>query len=180
MSNIGKINVDFQVLKTYDPKTLLIADTSDWKHIEDKTSVIRITMPGGIKPAEKFFDKRKINIFNSSILGITPKACTVDELRELPDGIYTIELVGSPDTFKKERYYLRTERMQLEVDKFYVSLGIDFESTKKELRALLYDIDLMIKAAEASIRLGDVSKASSYFKEAKKLLSNYRDCIDCK
>ena len=179
MSVTGKINVDFQVLKTYDPKTLLIADTSDWKHIEGKTSVIEITMPGARIARQLFFDKGKVNVFNSSILGITPKACSVAELKELPDGIYTIKVKGSPDTFNKERQYLRTERLQLQVDKIYLTLGVDFESDKADLREAVYKIDLMIKAAESSIRLGDVGKASKFFDEAKKLLRDFTECRDC-
>ena len=179
MPTIGKINVDFQVLKTYDPKTLLIADTSEWNHIEDQPSIIQITLPGAKKPAELPYDKGKVNILNSSIIGITPKACSVSDLRELPDGIYTIKVIGSPDSFFKERLYLRTERLQLEVDKLYLALGIDFEPEKKEFRDRLFNIDAMLKAAEASVRLGDVSKTSLYFNEAKKLLEDYVDCIDC-
>ena len=179
MSITGKINIDFQILKTYDPKTLLIADSSDWKHIEDKTSLLQITLPGAKTPTQLFFDKGKINIVNSSILGITPKACDVSELRELPDGIYTIKVIGSPDYFNKERLYLRTERLQLEVDKLYLALGIDFDPELKPLRDRLFNIQAMINAAEASIRHGDVSKTSLYFNEAKKLVEDYTDCIDC-
>lgn len=177
MSSItGKINIDFQVLKTNDPKVLLIADTSDWKHIEDKTSVINIIMPGGKIASEKYFKKRSVNIFNSSILGFTPKACSVDELKDLPDGIYTIELLGSPSTFNKKRYYLKTDRLQLEVDSLYVSLGITLDASNKGKRDLLYNVDLLIKAAEASTRLGDISKASMYFSEAREMLDYYKNC----
>lgn len=179
MPKAGKINIDFQVLKTYDPKTLLIADTSDWKHIEDKTSLVEITMPGGRVARQLFWDKKKVNIFNSSILGITPKACTVAELKELPDGIYTIKVIGSPDTFFKERSYLRTERLQLKVDRLYLTLGLDFDSEKASLREGVYKIDLMLKAADSAMRLGEISKASSYYKEAQKLLNDFTGCADC-
>lgn len=175
----GKINIDFQVLKTYDPRTLLIADASDWKHIEDKTSIVQITLPGYKKPKELFWEKQKVNIFNSSILGLTDKACSYSELRELPDGIYTIKVIGSPDYFNKERKYLRTERLQLDVDKLYVELGIDFKDSDQLLRQTVYNIDLMIKAAESSIRRGDVAKASWYYHEAKRLYEDFSECTEC-
>lgn len=180
MPEIGKINIDFQVLKTYDPKTLLIADSSDWKHIVDKTSLVHITMPGGRVARELFWEKQKVNIFNSSILGITPKACDISELRELPDGIYTIKVIGSPDTYFKERNYLRTERLQLDLDKLYMELGVDFDPDKKALRDRLNNINIMIKAAESSMRHGDISKTSSYFREAQKLIKDYIECDECK
>lgn len=176
MPEIGKIHIDFQVLKTHDPKVLLLADTSDWKHIIDTTSVIEITMPGGTIARNLYWDKQKINIFNSSILGITPKACKQEDLRDLPDGIYKILLKGSPDSFNKERYYLRTERLQLEVDKYYVSLGMDYKDEGCTKRDKVYKIDFMIAAAEAATRMTDLSRAGKYYQEAQRLLENLSKC----
>jgi len=176
---IGKINIDFQVLRTYDPKVILIADTSQWKHIIDAPSVIEITLPGSSVPYNFVFDKEKINILNSSIIGITCKACSQNDLIDLPDGIYKIKVKGSPDTFFRERYYLRTDKIQLEIDKLYASVGIDFDPSKQEFRDLLLEIDMMIKASESSIRLGDINKASMYFKCARTSLMNFNECKDC-
>jgi hypothetical protein len=36
---------------------------------------------------------------------------------DLPDGIYDVTIKGSPDTFQKNRQYLRTTKTQLELDK---------------------------------------------------------------
>jgi len=179
MSEIGKINIDFQILKTHDPKVILIADTSDWKHIADKTSVLEITMPGGGVPRELIWNKHKINIVNSSTLGITPKACDATQLVELPDGVYTIAVKGEPNYFCKERFYLRTERLELEVGKLYLSLGVDFDKNleKQKLRDDLLKIDSMIKAANFATMLGELDKTAMYFKEAQKRLKSF--CKSC-
>lgn len=179
MSLSGKINVDFQILRTSDPKVLLVADTSDWKHIEDKVSVVKVTLPGSTSPVYKNFKKHNVNIFNSSILGVTPKACTAEDLKDLPDGIYTIEVVGSPNTFNKKRYYLRTEKLQLKLDMQYAALGLDLTHKNSDSRENLLDIDLMIRAAEAALRVGDISKASTYYKEAKSIFDSYVNCENC-
>jgi len=174
--SLNKINIDFQVLKTYDPKVLVIADTSEWSVIEDKPAIIEITIPGANNPSIHYVDKNKINVYTSALLGINCGAECEEDLIEIPDGIYHIHMKGSPDTFEKERYYLRTEKLQLKLDKAYVALGKDINHADKDVVELLWTCKLLIEAADASTRLGEIAMASDYYKQAKRIIDSYLDC----
>jgi hypothetical protein len=177
MPNIQKIEVDFQVLKTYDPKKLLIADTSQWSHIIDKPAIIEITLPGSKNAHVNYIDKKNtILVFNSSLLGINCGAGCEEELLELPDGIYYIKVKGSPDTFFKERYYMRSERLQLNLDKIYTTLGFDINRQDRETAETLWECKLLIEAADASCRRGEIPMAVDYYKSAKRIIDSNLNC----
>ena len=92
------IEIDFSVHSS--PYYLKVVDLSVWGLIETKPSIIEITVPGYASPITKFYDKNKLNVFNSSMLGLN---CEGQEgLTTLPDGIYTIKVIGSPETYFKE------------------------------------------------------------------------------
>lgn len=103
MPELGKIRVDFQVITSNDPKILMVADFSEWKHIVGLPAVISITLPGARNPIQHNLIKNKINGFNSNTLGLTCETgCTDPEYQDLPDGIYTICVEGSPNKFSKK------------------------------------------------------------------------------
>lgn len=175
---MSKINVDFQVLKTYDPKALLIADTSEWAHIINKPTIVEITLPGANNPSIVYWEQGKINVFTSSILGINCGAECGEENIELPDGVYHIVLKGSPDKFQKERYYLKTDKLQLKFDTVYLKkVGLDLNYHEYKDIDNLQNIDLMFKGADASIRKGEIAMAVDYYKQAQKMLGQY-ECED--
>jgi hypothetical protein len=177
MANLNKIEIDFQVIKTYDPKKLLIADTSQWSHIYDKPAIIEVTLPGSSNAHVSYIDKKNtILVFNSTLLGITCGAGCEEEQVELPDGIYHIKVKGSPDKFYKERYYMRSERLQLNLDKIYTSLGFDISRQDKETAEVLWTCKLLIEAADASARLGEIAMAADYYKQAKRIVDSKINC----
>lgn len=175
---MASINVDFQVLKTYDPKALLIADTSQWAHIVNKPTIVEITLPGAKNPSVVYWEQGRINVFTSSILGVNCGAECGEQNIELPDGVYHIALKGSPDKFFKERYYLKTDKLQLQFDKVYLkNVGLDLNYHEFDKIDNLQNIDLMLKGADASIRKGEIAMAVDYYKQAKKMIEQY-NCED--
>lgn len=177
---LGKINIDFQVLESGDPNILMIADFSSWLHIENQPSVISITLPGSSIPVRHNFVKNNINGFNSNTLNITCSYnCDNPDYVPLPDGIYEILLEASPNTFNQKRYYLKLDNTRLELDKQLVRLGLDFDINSEERVNHIQLIDFLLLAASANTRLGDIPKASEHFTEALRLLEKYKDCKNC-
>lgn len=177
---IGKINIDFQVVHSGDPKIIMVADFSSWLYIETEPAVISITLPGSHNPIQFNFEKNKINGFNSNNLGIgCSYNCDEPEYADLPDGIYDIKLEASPNTFNKQRYYLKTDKIQLELDELLVKLGFTYNEKDKDKINNLQLIDFLLMVARAAIRLGDIPKASEHFNEALKLIEKTKECKNC-
>lgn len=180
MSNIGKIELNFQVIDSKDPKFLLIADFSDWKVIEELPAFIEITLPGSRIPVVSNFHKNKINGFNSIRLGTSTHIDCEENFQDLPDGIYEICLKGGANgqrTF--HRYYLKRDKFRLELNKAWTKLNLEYSIFDKDLRESLLIIEGFIKAASAAATLGEIPKARDYFNLAKSRLEAYKECKDC-
>lgn len=174
----GEIKIDFQVYDSEDPDILLVMDFSSWSLIENQPAVIEIVPPGSIEAISFNFDKGVINGYNSDNLGTN---CSIDEsFNSLPDGIYEITLKGSPDTFYKKRYYLKTDRARLELDKQIFSLGLNYsyENDRNKIKSIEL-IDFLLMAAKSAIKLGEVSVASTHFKEVLRLIEKQKNCLNC-
>jgi len=174
---IGQINIDFQCITSGDPQRLLIGDFSNWLHIENKPSVIEITLPGSHNAISYNFVKHTINSFNSSTLYVGCSDCS--EYVDLPDGIYTILLKGSPDTFNKQRYYLKIDKLRMELDKIYIETSLQYSQGDKEKRDALSIIEFYLRTAEAHTRRGNIGKAHQFFSEAEKLVNRNKKCTNC-
>lgn len=158
-----KIHIDFGI--TSNINTLIITDFSDWKHIDQKPSIIEITLPGAHSFITKYFDKYKVNRFNSFDL----KVNCIDECHEvdlvaLPDGIYNIKVKGSPDSFNREYKYLKADSFQIELDKVFIeNFG---KQTKIEFMKKYEDILYFFRGAQSFIRLNNPTLAGELFQKA--------------
>ena len=181
-----KIDIDFQVYDSKDPKSFIVIDTSNWEHIHDKPSIIEITIPGDEHPVTNYYAKRcskgcGVNVFDSYSLGLMCEGCG-DEKIDLPDGIYDITVKGSPDKFRKSKAYLRTTKLQLDLDKLYIDLSLECFNSEEELQRKidkLNKIQLLIKAAEANVRHDHRCIAHDLFRKAYELLNKAKKCNGC-
>jgi molecular chaperone DnaK (HSP70) len=167
-----KVFIDFHIIPIADPKALLIVDTSQWEHIENKPSIIEITIPGAAEPITHYFDKNKINVFNSiNLLVNCQLPCGCDSLikNPLPDGVYIITVKGSPSKFNKTIKYLRTNALRLEVDKLFLDSRVKCERVTSSQRKKLDEIDFLITSAEANTRLDQIQDAQELFLKAQSL-----------
>lgn len=177
---IEKINIDFQVLDTHDPRVLSIADYSEWAQISEKPAIVEIILPGTEEPVVHYFDKQKINIFNSNTLQTGCKGdCLGVELVDLPDGIYEITVKGSPDTFNKTRKYLRTELTRLDLDAIYLNLNLLCKNKDRDLMNTLIDIDLLLRSAESNVRYDNICSAQELLFKAQELIKEAKNCSGC-
>ena len=180
MSDIGKINLDFQVIDSDDPKTLLVADFSAWKIIKQLPSYIEITLPGSKKPIIRSFNKEKINGFNSLSLGLSNHIDCEKNTHDLPDGIYSICIRGGKEGQEtSHRYYLKKDRFQNELDKAWLKIGLEYSVFDEEIRNALFIIEGLIRAATAATREGQIPKAKDSFKLAQSRIEAYKECKNC-
>lgn len=177
---VGKVNLDFFIITEFNPKLIFVADASTWFNIEKKPAIIEITLPGGTTPIVFNYLKNGINIFNSNNLKITKVLidCKDQEYQDLPDGIYKFVLKGSPDSYFKEKYLLKTDSLQLRIDKILINLGFNFEYSKKEEREEIKDILFTIRQAEAFLRAGDLEFAKEFFEIAIDEVEKLENCLE--
>jgi len=170
------ISIDFNI--TSDVYWLRVADYSLWGVIDEQPSIINITIPGYSNPVVKYFDKHKTNGFSSIVLGINcEQECGETELVTLPDGIYTVEVVGSPSSYNKKRFYLKTDILQMDIDKMIIS-SID-NKRYKALEPSLIEIEMLLNGAHANLRFDRIKEASMLYKMARKAVDKVLNCKNC-
>lgn len=173
----NKINIDFNVIENCNPKYITVADYSDWQHIENKPAIIEITPPGSKKCVTIYFDKHKLNVFDSESLNLscTNDDCEECELVDLPDGIYTISIKGSPDSFCNTKDYLKLDATRLELDK----LLINIDKEDKQSWAKVQEAEMILACAKAQTRFGNACEAQELLFSAQELIETDKDCIGC-
>ena len=171
------INIDFNI--TSDPYWIRISDYSVWGVIEEQPSIVEITLPGYGNPITKFYDKSKTNGLNSVVLGINCYTgdCPDVELITLPDGIYKIVVKGSPSKYKKERYYLKTDLFDMELDKIIIS---SIESGKyMDIEPELVELGMYLAGAHANLRFDRIKESGALFAQARKQVDKLINCKNC-
>ena len=127
-----------------------------------------------------YFDKKSINNFNSVNLNLSCVGGGCDELEwtELPDGVYTICVKGSPSKFQETKNYFRTNKIRERLDLMIINSNIGCEENKVDFKDIM-DIEMLIKSAEANTRFGDINSASRDYQLAVKMLDKQSKCKDC-
>lgn len=180
--NINKINLSFQVINTYDPKTLQVADMSDWGMLEDRKAIIEIVVPGFKEPAVFYLAKNMINTFTSPTLGLncTPQgSCGVNYL-DLPDGIYDITIKGSPSKYQFNRKYLKTDILRKDLDALWIRASVLCDNRDDELMEKIKEIEYCLSSAEANTRLCNIREAHALLDKAQHIIEIANNCINCK
>lgn len=171
-----KTRLDFFIQS--DPYWITVSDFSEWGLIENGKSTMEVMIPGWEKSVTLPFDKSKVNGFNSILLGINCEGdCNDAELVTLPDGIYKFTLIGTPNNFKKAKYFLKTDMIQSEIDDVFIDsvLKEDYELIESKLNK----IEFLIKGAEAHTRKQSMRVAGSMFSKAGDLIADIKDCRYC-
>lgn len=177
---IGSPKINF-LISSGDPKFLVVSDISEYFYATGRPTIINITTPGASAPVVHTLVQNSMATFNSHNLRLScfHGNCNDQEYIDLPDGIYCIEIITSPDTFRKKKYYLKTDNMRVELAKIYVKVGVEYQSDDNKFLEWSAQIELMITVAESHAMLGELSEAQRFFKLAEGLLSKYQDCRNC-
>jgi len=178
---MSQINIDFQVLTNYNPKYLVVVDTSDWQNIKGKPSIIEITLPGFSNPVVHYYEQNSVNVFNSINLGLNCKNCGIKEedFNDLPDGVYQITVKGSPSHFQQTRYFLKNDLLRLKLDKAFIKMNLSCNEFDNKLLDKLQKIDFLMKAAESNVRLGNQCEVQELMFRAEKEINRLKNCKSC-
>lgn len=171
------ISIDFNI--TSSPYWLRVADFSQWGLIESQPSIIEVTLPGYSSFVTRYFDKYKTNAFNSITLEVncSTGSCPDVDLVTLPDGVYTIKVKGSPSTYNNERYYLKTDLFDMEVDKIIIT-AID-SGKYMDIEQELVEINMLKAGAESNLRMDRIKEAGLLFAQASKQVDKLKNCKKC-
>jgi len=172
-----KIDIQFQVLESKNPQFLLVADLSEWSYAETLPSFVWITLPGSSKAKQYSWKKDAINAFNSNNFGITCLVeCGDQKYTDVPDGIYTVCLKSGYEDIEKTHYYLKTDRLEVELSKTIIRDGIEED---KNFIDTIFNIKWYLLKAKSYAHVGNFTEAQRYYEESKKMFKKYADCTDC-
>lgn len=178
MSQLDPI-LDFNVLCVTDLRNFMVADLSLWKHLETEPSYVDIKTPGRAEAVTLNWEKGKVNIFNSSNLGITPTT-SVDALITLPDGLYHICVyICEGCKFRVDKYYLRTVHTQLQLDQALIKLDLSKCSKESCYLDKILEANQLLLSAHANAKDGNYTEAVADYDTAKELLDEILECDDC-
>ncbi len=169
-----KINLDFHILETGSPRIISIYDNSDWEYAEDLPSYLVIKIPGSKKDKTFSFKKEGINTLNSHNLGLSclKGNCQEEEYVDLPDGIYTITVKSGYEGIEATKFYLKTDRFDIEFAKVLIKYGFEYDKNQDFINYMT-KIKFLVDVAKSHAILGDFVNSQRYFEEAKQLLKNY-------
>lgn len=176
-SDMNNINLDFEIVGTNNPKTLRVVDQSEWGILFDRPAIIEITPPDETEPYVYYLGKNQLNVFNSKTLGINSGPGT--EFQNLKDGIYTIAIVGSPSSYRFERKYLKTDSIRLNIDKIWAKSTILCDHEDRDIIEKIKEVEFVLTAAEANMRLGNVNEVQQLYERAEKLIDVLNNCEGC-
>lgn len=166
--------IKVEIVDTYDIRVIRVSDESNWKHLINETTYIKVTTPGRTKEILNYFQKDKVNLLNSNNLELTLNG---DKLVALPDGIYNINVfVDGDNNFCHSFSYLRTVNFMLEVDKLLIDMDLCSCSEENTSIKLYSKIELLMKSAHANIRSGNIDQALCEFEKAKELKEEISGC----
>lgn len=181
---INRNTLSFEILEGGNPQTVLFMDTSQYYKIPE-SPIVEITPPGYTNPFLTNIDFGKINVLNSSTIGISDileTGCLVD----LPDGVWKFKYKICPyDQVYVIGYILRTTVLDITLQKVYDA--IDFSdcdiAEDENLKKTIVDIMVAIASGKANARAGEAKKADTLYQIANELtvktLKNLTDRCPC-
>ena len=172
---MSKINIDFEVRS--DLYYLKVLDFSVWGLAENKPAIIEITLPGYVKNVTHYFDKHNTNIFQSITLDQNCVNCAEETTQPLLDGIYLFTVKASPSTFYKTRKFLKTDSIQMDIDRIYID---SFTNQSREIIInKISEIEFLLKSAEANLRYDLEKESMMLYTQARKMVDKLNDCSSC-
>lgn len=182
MPGIHKHILDFEILETGNPKTLVFVDASQYME-EPERPLLEVVMPGYNKYTIVNVTAKRVNTFNSSTLKIN-QVLDQDCLINLPDGVWELKYKICPYT--KVYVVKRHMRISLLKEKLaHLEDQIDLADCQvkddENIKADLVNVYMLIEGAKNVVNRNP-TKASKYYQLADKLVSKLIDklCKNCK
>jgi hypothetical protein len=183
MQGIHRTYLDFEILETGNPKTLVFVDSSQYMEAPDRP-LLEVFLPGFNKYLLTNVVAGQVNTFNSSTLGLN-ETLNINFLQELPDGVWSFRFKICPyDLVYIDKKHMRVTQLVAKLNFLYNELSIDGCScpTKTDafIQSELTRIHILIEGAKAVVNIDSV-KAYKYYQLADKMIEQLlkKFCKNC-
>lgn len=171
-------SLDISVIESNNTKSISILDLSMYLGIPANPK-LTILLPGFTTAIELNFLPNRINTYNSNNLNLSDVS-SIEELKELPDGIYKITYtIGTTNKITIVRNYLRTERLQNNFNSVLLKLDLyNCENTKKkDYINKLKEIEFLLASAKANANKCNLKVAIDIYQYSQNLIKKLeQDC----
>ena len=167
------MTLDFQIMPTYNTKTINIIDTSVYDTVPPilVDPVFQITIPGGFDPVFISYQLDNWNILDSTVLEITEEGS-----EPLPDGIYTFKYMAVPNhIYVAEKTMIRVEALQEKFDEAFMRLDMMQcdQALKRQEKLKLNTVEKLIQGSIASANNCATLQAIELYRKADSLLTSF-------
>lgn len=161
--------IDFEIIPTGNPNTLVFVDSSTYIEEPDRP-LLEILMPGYSKFLLANVVARQINTFNSNTLGYT-ELLNADCLLELPDGVYRLNYKVCPYTVNyKIKNIIRTTLLEQKLRFVYEKIEASNCSIKEDKTILgdIAEVHMLIEGCHSIVAVNE-KKATEFYSLAEKI-----------
>jgi hypothetical protein len=181
---IHKTHLDFEILETGNPKTLVFVDSSQYIQPPDRP-LLEVFLPGFNKYLLTNVVANEVNTFNASTLGLGTTLNT-NFLQDLPDGVWSFRFKICPYEFVfTDKKHMRVTYLMSKLSRLYAEISIDGcecpDRTDVYIQKQLTRIHILIEASKSIVNIDSV-KAFRYYQLANKLIDelSHKFCKNCK
>lgn len=181
MKGLKQHILDFEIVATGNPKTLVFIDASEY-YTQPERPLLEVTLPG----YEKYFlvniAARQVNTFNSNTIGLS-ELLNNGNIVNLPDGAYHFRFKVCPYEYAfKDKVYFRTTLIEQRLSEVYEKLETT-DCSKTQDGAIMRDIveiHALIEGAKAVVCKNE-KKANEFYQLASKLIDSVLQklCKNC-
>lgn len=172
MKGLRENIIDFEILRTGNPKTMVFVDSSDYIGEPDRP-LLEVIFPG----YNKFFlvnvVARQVNTFNSNTLGFTD-LLNSDCLVDLPDGVYRLKYKICPYTVNyKVKNIFRSVLLEDKLKYIYDKLEASACSIKEDKKILsdIAEIHMLLEGCHYIVE-SNQKKATEFYALASNITHN--------
>jgi hypothetical protein len=167
--------LDFEILETGNPLTLVLVDSSQYIEPPDRP-LLEAFLPGFDKYLLTNVVPNQVNTFNSNTLNLA-HSLSLNHLVVLPDGVWKFRYKICPyDYVFVDKSYLRTTLIEQKLSRAYNEL--DLEKCTDKTTAYILDqltrVQILLRGGKAIVNQ-NTKRSSEYYKLADRLLDQILD-----
>lgn len=163
---IHKTDLDFSVIETMDPKTIVIIDKSTYMDKKPQKPKLEILAPGYTQAKIVSYNPYKTTVVNARQLNLT-----CGNSVNMPDGIYVIKMSICPNEHVYlEKTFLKTDLLEYAIDSKLLETLSCKDLTDKFKRDM-ETIFILLKSAKAHGANGNINEATKLYSKIEKLVN---------
>lgn len=176
MKGLKRHILDFEIVPTGNPKTLVFVDASQYMGVPERP-LLEITLPGYSRYFLVNVTASAVNTFNSNTIGLT-SLLNGDSLVNLPDGIYSFRYKICPYTLAFiNKNFFRTTLLEDRLAVLYDRLDGCSSCSPKSVLSDLAEVVALIEGAKIMVNKNE-KKANDFYKLASRLIDGVMCDID--